>query len=100
MLIRNILRNILGQHQIEDAKSTYDWYDIEYQILGFLIIVQKGEECSHIVTSGVLVYCEVSVPHQMWHGTSVHNGHIRRPLILTRVAELLPLELSLPVLKT
>ena len=41
-----------------------------------------------------------SLPHQMWHGTSVYNGHIRGPVTLTPIAERLTVELSLPVLTT
>ena len=38
------------------------------------------------------------VPHLLWHGTSFYNGHLRGPVTLTPVAELLAVELSLPVL--
>ena len=40
------------------------------------------------------------VPHLMWHGVSVYNGHLRRRVTLTRIAELLAVELSLPVFTT
>ena len=36
-----------------------------------------------------------SVPHLLWHGTSVYNGHV--PLSIYAVAERLLVELSLPV---
>ena len=39
----------------------------------------------------------LSVPHLMWHGSSVYNGHLRGQLTLVPVAELLVGELSLPV---
>ena len=38
-----------------------------------------------------------SVTHQPWHGASVYEGHLRRPLTLTSVAKRLAVELSLPV---
>ena len=38
------------------------------------------------------------MPHLLWHGTSFYNGHLRGPVTLTPVAELLAVELSLPVL--
>ena len=41
-----------------------------------------------------------SVPHLMWHGASVYNGHLRGPVTLTPIAERLAVELSLPVLTT
>ena len=39
-----------------------------------------------------------SVPHLLWHGASVYNGHLRIPLTLTPTAERSAVELSLPVL--
>ena len=41
-----------------------------------------------------------SVPHLLWHGASVYNGHLRGPMILTPIAERLAVELSLPVFTT
>ena len=41
-----------------------------------------------------------SVPHLLWHGASVYNGHLRGPVTLTPIAERLAVELSLPVLTT
>ena len=41
-----------------------------------------------------------SVPHLLWHKTSVYNGHLRGPVTLTPVAERLAVESSLPVLTT
>ena len=38
-----------------------------------------------------------SVPHLLWHGASVYNGHLRRPATLTPIAERLAMELSLSV---
>ena len=38
-----------------------------------------------------------SVPHILWHGTSVYDGHLRGPVTLTPIAERLAVELSLPV---
>ena len=40
-----------------------------------------------------------SVPHLLWHGASVYNGHLRGPVTLTPIAERLAVELSLPVLQ-
>ena len=39
-----------------------------------------------------------SMPHLLWHGVSVYNIHLRRPVTLTCIAERLAVELSLPVL--
>ena len=41
-----------------------------------------------------------SVPHLLWHGTSVYNGHRRGPLTLAPVTDHLGVETSLPVLTT
>ena len=41
-----------------------------------------------------------SVPHLLWHGTSVNNGHLREPVTLTPASERLAVELSLPVFTT
>ena len=40
-----------------------------------------------------------SVPHLMWHGTSVSNGHLLGPLTLVPIAERLAVELSLLFLR-
>ena len=40
------------------------------------------------------------VPHLLWHGTSVYNGHLRGPVTLTPIAERLEVELSLPIFTT
>ena len=40
------------------------------------------------------------VPHLLWHGASVYNGHLRGPVTLTPIAERLAVELSLPVFTT
>ena len=38
-----------------------------------------------------------SMPHLLWHGAPVYNGHFRGPATLTSVAERLSVELSLPI---
>ena len=38
-----------------------------------------------------------SMPHLLWHGASVYNGHLRGIMMLTPFVERLALELSLPV---
>ena len=40
----------------------------------------------------------VNVPHLLWHGLTLDNGHIQRPVTLTPVGESLVVELSKPVL--
>ena len=40
------------------------------------------------------------MPHQLGHGASVYNGHLRENVNLTPVAECLEVELSLPVFTT
>ena len=41
-----------------------------------------------------------SMPHLLWHRTSVYNDHIRGPVIVAHIAERLAVELSLTVLTT
>ena len=41
-----------------------------------------------------------SVPHLLWHGASVHNGHLRGPLTLKPITKRLVVELLLPVFTT
>ena len=41
-----------------------------------------------------------SVPHLLWHGASVYNGHLRGLVTLTPITERLAVKLSLPVLTT
>ena len=41
-----------------------------------------------------------AVPHLLWHGTSVYNGHLRGRVIVFPIAECLTVELSLPVFMT
>ena len=41
-----------------------------------------------------------SVPHLLWHGASVFNGHLRGPVTLTPIAERSAVELSRPVFTT
>ena len=36
-----------------------------------------------------------SMPHLLWHGPTLHNGHLRGPVTLTTVVERLAVELSL-----
>ena len=43
---------------------------------------------------------EVSVPHLLWHGAFVYNGHLRGPVTLIPTDERLAVELSLLVLMT
>ena len=40
------------------------------------------------------------VPHLLWHGAFVYNGHLRGPVTLTLIAERLAVELWLPVFTT
>ena len=40
------------------------------------------------------------LPHLLWHGASVYNGHLWGPVTLTPIAEHWAVELSLPVLTT
>ena len=39
----------------------------------------------------------VNVPHLLWHGITLDNGHIQRPVTLTPVGERLGVQLSKPV---
>ena len=41
-----------------------------------------------------------SVPHLLWHGASLYNGHLWGPVTLTPIAERLAVELTLPVFTT
>ena len=38
-----------------------------------------------------------SLPHPLWQGLSVYNGHLRRHVTITPIAEHLAVELQLPV---
>ena len=40
----------------------------------------------------------LSMPHTLWYGIYVYNGHCRGPVTLTTVTEHLPVDLSLAVL--
>ena len=40
------------------------------------------------------------MPHLLWHGASVYDGHLRGPVTLAPNAERLAVELSLPMLTT
>ena len=40
-----------------------------------------------------------SLLHQLWHGASVYNGHLRGPVALAPYAERLALEMTLPVIE-
>ena len=42
----------------------------------------------------------LSVPHLLWHGTFVYDGHLRGHVTLTHIAEHLAVELSLPIFTT
>ena len=42
----------------------------------------------------------ISVPHLLWHRTSIYNGHLQGPVTPTPVAEHLAVEMSLPVSMT
>ena len=39
----------------------------------------------------------IRVPHLLWHGSSVYNGHLRGPVTVTSIAKRLAVEVSLPV---
>ena len=52
--------------------------------------------CSTLMA--VVQWGSLGVPHLLWHGTFVYNGHLRGPVILTPNAERLAVELSLLVL--
>ena len=39
-----------------------------------------------------------SMPHLLWHGSSIYNGHLQGPMTLAPDAECLAVEFSLPVL--
>ena len=41
-----------------------------------------------------------SVPHLLWHGASVYDGHLRGPVTLAPISERLAVQLSLPVFTT
>ena len=41
-----------------------------------------------------------SVPHQLWHGSSVYSDHLPGPVTITPIAECLAVELSSPVFTT
>ena len=49
---------------------------------------------------GIDQWMFLSVPHLLWHGSSVYNGHHREPVTLAPLAERFAVDLSLPVLTT
>ena len=53
------------------------------------------EICSALMAIEQWVF--FNVPHLLWHGSTLYNGHLRGHVTLTPVAELLAVELSLPV---
>ena len=52
-----------------------------------------AQPCSHWAVRGFF-----SMPHLLWHGSSIYNGHLQGPMTLTPDAESLAVEFSLPVL--
>ena len=61
-------------------------------------------EAANFDVSWALVAIEqwglVRVPHLLWHGAFVYNGHLRGPVTLTPTAERLAVDMSLPVFTT
>ena len=64
----------------------YRWRTAQFDLCAALMAIEQWEFCG--------------VPHLLWHGATVHNGHLREPLTLTPITEHLTLELSLPVFTT
>ena len=58
-----------------------------------LIWTRHHYRCSALMTIEQWRFC--SVPHLLWHGASVYNGHLEGPVTFTLVAERLAVELSL-----
>ena len=54
--------------------------------------------CAALMTIEQLEFC--GLPHLLWHGATVHNGHLRGPLTITPITERMTLELSLPIFTT
>ena len=53
--------------------------------------------CSTIITIEQWWFF-VSLTHRLWHGTSVYNAHLRRPVPRAPIPNRMAVELSLPVL--
>ena len=61
----------------------------------------KSFTCWRVLgTHGHWAVMNFIVPHQLWHGASVYNGHLRGLLTLTLIAEQFSMDLSLPVFMT
>ena len=71
---------------------------------GHVTIADEGlvnfDLCSALMHMAIEQWGFISVPHLLWHGASVYNGHLRGPMTLTPIAERLAVELSLPVFTT
>ena len=56
--------------------------------------------CSALTCTAIEQWGFFNVPHLLWHGPTLYNGHRRGHVTLTPVAERLAVELSLPVFTT
>ena len=55
------------------------------------------DRCSALMA--IEQYGFFSVPHVLWHGSSVYYGHLRGPVTLTPITKRLAVDQSLPVLR-
>ena len=76
----------LFTHMETSPLAVYRWRATIFDICSALMVIEHLRFCS--------------VPHLLWHGASVYNGHLRGPVPLTPIAELLAVELTLSIFTT
>ena len=77
------------------------WCEIGFNLLALCQVDKYCRiVCIEFMTVDNSILLLIYVPHLLWHGTIVYNGHLRRPVTLTPVVERLSVELSLHVLMT
>ena len=64
----------------------YQWRTVNFNLCSALMAIEQ--------------WGFFSVPHLLWHGDSVYNGHLRGPVTPTPIKERFAVELSLPVFAT
>ena len=72
----------------------FRFYSRIFHLFGDITIASEGLQ---ILTYARHLWPFFSVPHILWHGQFVFNGHLPGPVTLTHNAEYLVVELSLPV---
>ena len=98
--IFNSMQMMFQKLSLEKMKT---FFQIHPHIYLFFQHAAHGQLIIYLVVSLVHLDCYkifvkfVSLPHLLWHGASIYNGHLRGSMTLTPVDEHLAVELSLPV---